>query len=170
MLSNKSVIFSYETGPINWMFIRHGSELRWKKTENILQEGIPRKILKQKDSFGAFWYILINYKNGSRTPKKRKSVKKLKTLMPGLFSTENTLDWCFSTRASVATVLTTHPRVSRCLRVNIYQKRELHKINNTLTSGVTLVTIGYDLEKVQAELKKIISGLRTKFQAIFGRI
>ena len=26
--------------------------------------------------------------------------------------------WCFSTRASVATVLTTHPCVSRCLRVN----------------------------------------------------
>ena len=28
--------------------------------------------------------------------------------------------WCFSTRASVATVLTTHPCVSRCLRVNIW--------------------------------------------------
>ena len=28
--------------------------------------------------------------------------------------------WCFSTRASVATVLTTHPCVSRCLRVNKY--------------------------------------------------
>ena len=27
--------------------------------------------------------------------------------------------WCFSTRASVATVLTTHPCVSRCLRVKI---------------------------------------------------
>ena len=27
--------------------------------------------------------------------------------------------WCFSTRASVATVLTTHPCVSRCLRVNV---------------------------------------------------
>ena len=27
--------------------------------------------------------------------------------------------WCFSTRASEATVLTTHPCVSRCLRVNI---------------------------------------------------
>ena len=26
--------------------------------------------------------------------------------------------WCFSTRASVATVLTTHPCISRCLRVN----------------------------------------------------
>ena len=26
--------------------------------------------------------------------------------------------WCFSTRASVTTVLTTHPCVSRCLRVN----------------------------------------------------
>ena len=50
-----------------------------KKTENILQGGIPRKTFKQKDSFGAFWCILIN---GSRTPKKRKSVKKLKTLMP----------------------------------------------------------------------------------------
>ena len=28
--------------------------------------------------------------------------------------------WCFSTRASVATVLTTHPCVSRCLRVNVH--------------------------------------------------
>ena len=27
--------------------------------------------------------------------------------------------WCFSTRASVATVLTTYPCISRCLRVNI---------------------------------------------------
>ena len=26
--------------------------------------------------------------------------------------------WCFSTRASVATVLTTHPCISQCLRVN----------------------------------------------------
>ena len=26
--------------------------------------------------------------------------------------------WCFSTRASVSTVLTTHPCISRCLRVN----------------------------------------------------
>ena len=30
--------------------------------------------------------------------------------------------WCFSTRASVATVLTMHPCVSRCLRVNISLK------------------------------------------------
>ena len=28
------------------------------------------------------------------------------------------MTWCFSTRASVATMLTTHPCVSRCLRVN----------------------------------------------------
>ena len=28
--------------------------------------------------------------------------------------------WCFSTRASVATMLTTHPCVSRCIRVNWY--------------------------------------------------
>ena len=28
------------------------------------------------------------------------------------------MPWCFSTRASVATVLTTHPCVFRCLRVN----------------------------------------------------
>ena len=41
--------------------------------------------------------------------------------------------WCFSTRASVATVLTTHPCVSRCLRVNhssvghVYT-RERHKL------------------------------------------
>ena len=29
--------------------------------------------------------------------------------------------WCFSTRASVATVLTTHPCVSRCLRVKKFR-------------------------------------------------
>ena len=31
--------------------------------------------------------------------------------------------WCFSTRASVATVLNTHPCVSRCLRVNYSEIR-----------------------------------------------
>ena len=29
--------------------------------------------------------------------------------------------WCFSTRASVSTVLTTHPCVSRCLRVKLIE-------------------------------------------------
>ena len=53
-----------------------------KKTENILQGGTPRKIMKQIDPFGAFWCILFNYKNGFRRQKKRKSVKKMKTLMP----------------------------------------------------------------------------------------
>ena len=53
-----------------------------KKNVNILQGWISRKILMQKDSFGGFWYILINYNNDYRTQKKRKSVKKLKTLMP----------------------------------------------------------------------------------------
>ena len=32
--------------------------------------------------------------------------------------------WCFSTRASVATVLTTHTCVSRCLRVNTLRPRQ----------------------------------------------
>ena len=32
--------------------------------------------------------------------------------------------WCFSTRASVATVLTTHPCVSRCLKVNTLRLRQ----------------------------------------------
>ena len=32
--------------------------------------------------------------------------------------------WCFSTRASVATVLTTHPCVSWCLRVNTVRLRQ----------------------------------------------
>ena len=32
--------------------------------------------------------------------------------------------WCFSTRASVATVLTTHPCVSQCLRVNPLRQRQ----------------------------------------------
>ena len=57
-----------------------------KKTENILQWGTPRKIKIQIDPFGAFWCILFNYKNGLRRPKKRKSVKKLKTLMPELLT------------------------------------------------------------------------------------
>ena len=46
------------------------------------QGGTPGKILKQKAPFEAFWCILVNYKNHSWRPKKRKSVKKLKTLMP----------------------------------------------------------------------------------------
>ena len=47
------------------------------------QGGTPRIILKQKAPFEAFWCILINYKKNSWRPKKkRKSVKKLKTLMP----------------------------------------------------------------------------------------
>ena len=46
-----------------------------KKTENILQGGTPRKIMKQIYPFGAFWCILFNHKNGLRRPKKRKSVK-----------------------------------------------------------------------------------------------
>ena len=46
------------------------------------QGGTPRKVLKQKVPFEAFWCILINHKNDSWRPKKRKSVKKLKTLMP----------------------------------------------------------------------------------------
>ena len=32
--------------------------------------------------------------------------------------------WCFSTRASVATVLTMHPCVSRCLRVKTLRQRQ----------------------------------------------
>ena len=32
--------------------------------------------------------------------------------------------WCFSTRASVTTVLTTHPCVSQCLRVNTLRPRQ----------------------------------------------
>ena len=50
--------------------------------------------------------------------------------------------WCFSTRASVATVLTTHPCVSRCLRVKIKasSQREQrverqHDGNSTLTQS-----------------------------------
>ena len=65
-----------------------------KKTENSLQWGYPQKILKQKNPFGAFWCILISCKNGSRRPKKRKSVKKLKTLMPDIWDQIiNRKDW-----------------------------------------------------------------------------
>ena len=70
---------------------RNGSGLWWKKTLKIFCRGggggggIPRKILKLKHSFGAFWCIVINYKNGSRTHKKtgNQFKKTLKTLMPG---------------------------------------------------------------------------------------
>ena len=42
--------------------------------------------MKQIDPFGAFWYIFLNYKNGLRRQKNpRKSVKKLKTLMPAMY-------------------------------------------------------------------------------------
>ena len=40
--------------------------------------------------------------------------------------------WCFSTRASVATVLTTHPCVSRCLRINVEQP-PCHHLNQSST-------------------------------------
>ena len=66
-------------------FIHKNQAWEWvamKKNENILQGGTPRKIKIQIYPFGAFWCILFNYKNGLRRPKKRKSVKKLKTLMP----------------------------------------------------------------------------------------
>ena len=57
-------------------------EKKWKQFAG----GYPPKILKQKDPFGAFWCILVSYKNGFRRQKKNKkqlkSVKKLKTLMP----------------------------------------------------------------------------------------
>ena len=60
-----------------------------KKKLKIFCRGYPQKNFNQKDPFGAFWYILVNYENGdqeTRRPKKRKSVKKLKTLMPELSS------------------------------------------------------------------------------------
>ena len=55
-----------------------------EKTENILQGGTPRKFIKQIDPFGAVWCTLFNYKMVIGDPKKRKSVRKLKTLMPAL--------------------------------------------------------------------------------------
>ena len=53
-----------------------------EKTENILQGGTTKKFMKQIDSFGAVWCTLFNYKMVIEIKKKRKSVKKLKTLMP----------------------------------------------------------------------------------------
>ena len=46
--------------------------------------------------------------------------------------------WCFSTRASVATVLTTHPCVSRCLRVN-YQR-------GPVTNTFNVIAIHYHID------------------------
>ena len=45
--------------------------------------------------------------------------------------------WCFSTRASVATVLTTHPCVSRCLRV----KYVLHHTDDLVTHPCEILWI-----------------------------
>ena len=43
--------------------------------------------------------------------------------------------WCFSTRASVATVLTTHPCVSRCLGVNTLKRSQMAAtLQRTLSS------------------------------------
>ena len=53
-----------------------------KKNENILQEGTPKKIVGKKDTFGAFWCKLTIIRMILGDLKKRKSVKKLKTLMP----------------------------------------------------------------------------------------
>ena len=69
--------------------IRHGSGSWWKKLKTVCR-GYPQKILKQKYPFGAFWCILVSYKNGSRRPKKWKSVKKLKTLMPAIYYVSQT--------------------------------------------------------------------------------
>ena len=69
-----------------WLYIRHGSGLRWKKLKTSYREVPPRKFWDKKthlEHFRAFWSIM-NMVLGD--PKKRKSVKKLKTLMPGILS------------------------------------------------------------------------------------
>ena len=59
--------------------------------------------------------------------------------------------WCFSTRASVATVLTTHPCVSRCLRVKT--SPGIHLIMNYIfwdhdSGGITsAISTGYNNNK-----------------------
>ena len=47
--------------------------------------------------------------------------------------------WCFSTRASVATVLTMHPCISQCLRVN--EKSKMKTFWLTLLQFLTALTI-----------------------------
>ena len=53
--------------------------------------------------------------------------------------------WCFSTRASVATVLTMHPCVSRCLRVKIYFAHipQVNFIGINLKGNHVCMTHGY---------------------------
>ena len=51
--------------------------------------------------------------------------------------------WCFSTRASVATVLTTYPCVSWCLRVNVLDIHNSDTIMSAMASQITGVTIVY---------------------------
>ena len=48
--------------------------------------------------------------------------------------------WCFSTRASVATVLTTHPCVSRCLRVKQLKPKEAYMRQWTRPSLVQIMS------------------------------
>ena len=53
--------------------------------------------------------------------------------------------WCFSTRASVATVLTTHPCVSRCLRVKLTPSH-----HPTLTSFQTFQKLSSSLLQLES--------------------
>ena len=62
------------------------------------------------------------------------------------------MTWCFSTRASVAAVLTTHPCVSRCLRVNRFFYHEkscakmtsaIYKKSNPEDKGLVFVPIWF---------------------------
>ena len=76
--------------------------------------------------------------------------------------------WCFSTRASVATVLTTHPCVSRCLRVNnrcFYysaKDRKQRKGGNWLGNPHTRWIRNYkrtNLPSIKREVKSILAAM-----------
>ena len=70
---------------IGQLFCQAWEWVAMKKNWKYLTGGYPQENYETNWPFGAFWCILFNYKNGLMRQKKRKSVKKLKTLMPVLY-------------------------------------------------------------------------------------
>ena len=79
--------------------------------------------------------------------------------------------WCFSTRASVATVLTTHPCVSRCLRVNKLLSSFLIGSLWQLFKGVLAVRTGefvLDLSCFYAHFSRVFFLLYSQREGLFS--
>ena len=72
--------------------------------------------------------------------------------------------WCFSTRASVATVLTTHPCTSRCLRVNLHTPLR-HVCNIKYHSALSLYCFLYTNNSQKTPHS---SHMRVRYVVYFG--